>query len=168
MIGSSPRSMTIAQLIGAPIGAAALAWTYPALVRTYGIVGEHAQLAAPGSRRSAGFAELFSGGLDKLPVTALWAMLAFALLGALFAALEQNPRFKTWTPSATGLGLGMLLPFSSLATIFIGGAVGAYWQRRYPASAGAYLVPLASGLIAGEAIVAVIVPVLLWLGLGKG
>ena len=48
MIGSTPRSMTIAQLIGAPIGAAALASTYPALVKTYGIVGEHAQLAAPG------------------------------------------------------------------------------------------------------------------------
>jgi uncharacterized oligopeptide transporter (OPT) family protein len=168
MIGSSPRAMTIAQLIGAPIGAAALAWTYPALVRTYGIVGEHAQLAAPGSRRSAGFAELFSGGLDKLPPSALWAMLVFALLGAFFAFLEQNPRLKTWTPSPTGLGLGMLLPFSSLATLFLGGAAGAIWQRRNPASASAYLVPLASGLIAGEAIVAVIVPVLLWLGLGKG
>jgi uncharacterized oligopeptide transporter (OPT) family protein len=168
MIGTSPRLMTIAQLIGAPIGAAALAWTYPALVRTYGIVGEHAQLAAPGSRRSAGFAELFSGGLDKLPPSALWAMLVAALLGALFAVLEQNPRYKTWTPSPTGLGLGMLLPFSSLFTLFLGGAAGAVWQRRHPASAGAYLVPLASGLIAGEAMVAVIVPVLLWLGLGKG
>jgi uncharacterized oligopeptide transporter (OPT) family protein len=95
-------------------------------------------------------------------------MLVFALLGAFFAFLEQNPRLKTWTPSPTGLGLGMLLPFSSLATLFLGGAAGAIWQRRNPASASAYLVPLASGLIAGEAIVAVIVPVLLWLGLGKG
>ncbi len=168
IIGSTPRSMTIAQLIGAPIGAAALAWTYPALVKTYGIVGEHAQLSAPGSRRSAGFAELFSGGLDKLPMSALWAMLIFALLGAGFAVLELNPRLKRWAPSPTALSLGMLLPFSSLATLFVGGAVGAAWQSRRPASANTYLVPLASGLIAGEAMVAVIVPVLLWFGLGRG
>ena len=51
LIGSTPRSMTIAQLIAAPIGSGALALTYPALVKTYGLIGEHAQLAA---RRACG------------------------------------------------------------------------------------------------------------------
>jgi uncharacterized oligopeptide transporter (OPT) family protein len=168
MIGSTPRSMTIAQLIGAPIGAAALAVTYPALVKTYGLIGEHAQLAAPGARRAAGFAELLSAGVDKLPQTALWAMLAAALLGALFAVLELSPRFKRWTPSPTGVALGMLLPFSALATLFIGGVGAAIWRRRHPRTEKIYMIPLASGFIAGEAIIAVLVPVLLWLGLGHG
>ena len=168
MIGSTPRSMTMAQLLGAPIGAAALAWTYPALVKTYGIVGEHAGLAAPGARRAAGFAELLSTGIDKLPHSALWAMLVAALLGAVFAVLEQKPAFKRWTPSPTGLGLGMILPFTAVASLFIGGAAGAVWQRQAPGSAKIYLIPLASGLIAGEAMIAVMVPVLLWLGLGHG
>jgi uncharacterized oligopeptide transporter (OPT) family protein len=66
------------------------------------------------------------------------------------------------------LGLGILLPFASVLSLFIGGVGGAIWQARDPASAKRYLIPLASGLIAGEAIVAVVVPVLLWLGLGKG
>jgi uncharacterized oligopeptide transporter (OPT) family protein len=35
-------------------------------------------------------------------------------------------------------------------------------------SADDYLVPLASGLIAGEAIIAVIVPILVALGIGRG
>jgi uncharacterized oligopeptide transporter (OPT) family protein len=166
MIGSTPRSMTIAQLMGAPIGAAALAVVYPALVKTYGLIGEHAGLAAPGSRRMAGFAELLSAGVSKLPSTAMWAMAAAALLGVIFAIMETNPRLKRWTPSPTGLSLGLLLPFSSLASMFIGALVGVIWQRANPRSAGAYLIPLASGLIAGEAMVAVIVPVLLWLGLG--
>ena len=166
MIGSTPRTMTIAQLLGAPIGAAALAWTYPALVRTYGIVGEHAALAAPSARRAAGFAELLSSGADKLPASALWAMLVAALFGVLFAVLEQKPGLKRWTPSPTGLSLGMLLPFAAVASLFVGGAAGAAWQTWRPASARTYLVPLASGLIAGEAMVAVVVPVLLWLGLG--
>ncbi len=166
MIGSTPRSMTIAQLIGAPIGAAALAVTYPLLVRTYGIVGEHAQLAAPGSRRTAGFAELLSAGVDKLPASALWAMLVAAILGAVFAVMEQKPSLKRWTPSPVGLSLGMLLPFSSLASLFIGGAAGAIWQRTHPRSAAAYTVALASGFIAGEAMVAVVAPVFILLGLG--
>ena len=168
MIGSTPRSMTIAQLIGAPIGAAALAWTYPALIKTYGIVGEHAQLAAPGSRRAAGFAEILSGGLSKLPPTAVEAMGVAIILGILFAVLEQNPKFGRFIPSPVGTALGMLLPFSSVATLFIGGIAGSIWQARAPKTAGLYLIPLASGLVAGEAMIAVLVPVLLAMGLGHG
>jgi uncharacterized oligopeptide transporter (OPT) family protein len=168
LIGSTPRSMTIAQLIGAPIGAAALAVTYPALVKTYGIVGEHAQLAAPGSRRTAALVELLSGGFDKISHSALLAAVLAAVLGVIFAICEQRPGLRRWTPSPTGLGLGILLPFSSVMSLFIGGVAGAIWQARNPGSAKRYLIPLASGLIAGEAMVAVMVPVLLALHLGKG
>ena len=161
LIGSTPRSMTIAQLLAAPIGAGALALVYPALVKTYGLIGEHAQLAAPGARRTAGFAELLAGGADKLPQSALWAMAAFAVLGVVFAILEQRPALKRWVPSPTGLSLGMLLPFAAVATLFVGGLGGAIWQRARPKSAAAYLIPLASGLIAGEAMMAVLIPVLL-------
>jgi len=168
LIGSTPRSMTIAQLLATPIGAGALAIVYPALVKTYGIVGEHAGLAAPGARRTAGFAELLSGGADKLPVSALWAMLVFAVLGVIFAALEQKKAWRAWTPSPTGLSLGMLLPFAAVASLFVGGVGGAIWQKVSPRSAAAYLIPLASGFIAGEAMIAVIVPVLLALHIGRG
>ena len=161
LIGSTPRSMTYAQLLAAPIGAGALALVYPALVHTYGIIGDHAQLAAPGARRTAGFAELLAGGASKLPQSALWAMLAFAVLGVVFAILEQRPGWKKWVPSPTGLSLGMLLPFAAVATLFLGGVGGAVWQARAPKSAAAYLIPLASGLIAGEAMMAVLIPVLL-------
>ena len=160
LIGSTPRSMTIAQLIGAPIGAAALAFTYPALVKTYGIIGEHAELAAPGSRRSAALTELLSAGIDKLPQSALWAMLVAVAAGALFAVMEENPKLKRWTPSPTGLGLGVLLPFASVTTIFAGGLIALIWRRLRPAQAKTYQVPLASGFIAGEALVAVLVAIL--------
>jgi uncharacterized oligopeptide transporter (OPT) family protein len=172
LIGSTPRSMTIAQLIGAPVGAAALAFSYPALVKTYGLIGEHAKLAAPGSRRSAALAELLSSGIDKLPQSALWAMLIATLAGALFAVMEENPKLKRWTPSPTGLGLGVLLPFASVVTIFAGGLIAQLWRRLRPEQAKTYLVPLASGFIAGEAMVAVLVallgPLLAALGLWRG
>ena len=167
IIGSTPRSMFIAQIIGAPIGAAALAFTYPLLVKTYGLVGDHAQLAAPGSRRTAAFAQLLVAGIDKLPPSALWAALAAALLGCVFAAMEQSERIRRWTPSPVALSLGLLLPFSSVSTMFVGAVVGAIWLARHPASAARYMIAVASGFIAGEAMLAVIAPVLIALGVGS-
>ena len=116
--------------------------------------------------------ELFSAGISKLPVSALWAMLAAAALGALFAVLEQHPKLKRYAPSPTGLGLGVLLPFASVATIFLGGLIALVWRRARPEQAKAFQVPLASGFIAGEAmmavLVALLVPALQALGLWHG
>jgi putative OPT family oligopeptide transporter len=161
LIGSTPAAMTIAQLIGAPIGAAALAWTYPVLVSTYGIVGENAGLAAPTARRAAGFAEVLSSGVSALPQTALIAAAIAIVLGIIFALLEQNEKLRSVVPSSTGLSLGLLLPFAAVSTIFVGGVIGALWMAISPNSAKTYMVPLASGFIAGEALIAVVVPV--WL-----
>ncbi|MFM9865483.1 MAG: OPT/YSL family transporter [Micropepsaceae bacterium] len=165
IIGSTPRAMTIAQLIGAPIGAAALAWIYPQLVATYGIVGENAGLAAPSARRAAGFAEILSAGVSALPPFALEAM-AIAIVLGIVLALAENTRWRELVPSPTGLGLGLLLPFAAVATIFVGAVIGAIWWTIAPRSAGVYAIPIASGFIAGEALIAVLVPLLLWLGLG--
>jgi len=167
IIGSTPRSMFIAQIIGAPIGAAALAFTYPLLVKAYGLIGDHAQLAAPGSRRTAAFAQLLAAGIDKLPPSALWAGVVASLLGCVFAAMEQSERLKRWTPSPVALSLGLLLPFSSISTMFVGAAVGAIWLARHPASAARCMIAVASGFIAGEAMVAVIAPLLIAMGIGS-
>jgi uncharacterized oligopeptide transporter (OPT) family protein len=168
LIGSSPRAMFIAQVMGAPIGAAALAMTYPLLVKTYGLIGDHAQLAAPGSRRMAAFAELLSSGMSKLPQSALWAGLIFALIGCLLAWLETNDKIKQWVPSTVALSLGVLLPFTSISVMFIGGIIGSVWLARHPASAKRYLIATASGLIAGEAIMAIAALPLIALHLGRG
>jgi uncharacterized oligopeptide transporter (OPT) family protein len=168
IIGSTPRAMTIAQIVGAPIGAAALAWSYPLLVETYGIIGDTAELAAPASRRAAGFAEVLSAGVDKLPATALIAALIATVLGIAFALMEQSRRWRWLVPSPTGVSIGMLIPFAANAPIIVGAIFATLWMLFAKRSAGIYMIPLASGFIAGEALVAVLVPLLLWLGLGGG
>jgi len=75
--------------------------------------------------------------------------------------LENNPRLRKFVPSPTGLGIGILVPFSVVFTMFIGGIIAWIWERLDAKSASIYLVPLASGLIAGEALVAVLVPLVL-------
>lgn len=168
MIGSTPRSMTYAQLIAAPIGAGALALVYPLLVKTYGIVGEHAQLSAPGSRRIAGFVELLTGGASQIAPSALYAAGVAAVIGIILAIIEESETFGPKTPSPMGLALGLLLPFSAVSVIFMGSVGGLIWQKRSPKTAADYMVPLASGLIAGEALMAVtlsaVVPLLAAMG----
>jgi len=162
MIGSSPKSMTIMQLLGTPVGAAAVSWMYPLLRSTYGIVGEHAGLSSPISRRLAGFAEILSKGFDALPHGAVPALFAGIALGILFTVLEE--RKIKWVPSPTGTAIGMLVPASVIIVMFLGSVVDVVWRRLNRASNEAYVVPLASGLIAGEAIVAVVIPLLVALG----
>ncbi len=163
MIGSSPKNLTIMQLIATPIGAAAVSWMYPLLRDTYGIVGEHAGLSSPISRKWAGFAEILSRGLSALPAGAVTALVIAAILGVLLAVLEDR-KFK-WVPSPTGVGIGMLVPAAVIIVMFLGGIVDAIWRRNNPRSNEVYTVPLASGLIAGEAMVAVLIPLLIALGL---
>jgi uncharacterized oligopeptide transporter (OPT) family protein len=162
MIGSSPKSMTIMQLLGTPVGAAAVAWMYPLLRDTYGIVGEDAGLASPISRRLAGFAEVLSQGFEALPSGAVPALFVGVALGILFTMMEER-RMK-WVPSPTGAAIGMLVPASVIIVMFLGSVVDTIWRRLNAASNEAYMVPLASGLIAGEAIVAVVIPLLVALG----
>jgi uncharacterized oligopeptide transporter (OPT) family protein len=163
MIGSSPKKLAIMQLLATPIGAASVSWMYPLLRDTYGIVGENAGLTSPISRKWAGFAEILSRGLSALPAGAVTALIIFAILGIIFAILES--RGATWVPSPTGMGIGMLVPFAVIFVMFLGSIVERLWWRADRKSNELYMTPLASGLIAGEAIVAVIVPLLVVLGI---
>lgn len=162
MIGSSPRYLTYMQLLATPVGAAAVSWIYPVLRDQYGI-GETG-LSSPISRKWAGFAEFLSQGFEALPPGALLALLVGSLLGIVLAVLEATARDKTLIPSPTGLGIGMLVPASVIVTMFIGACMGKLWSTRSPRTSELYMIPLASGLIAGEALIAVIVPLLVLLG----
>ncbi len=163
MIGSTPRYLTYAQLMAVPVGAAAVSYVYPLLRDTYGIGGEHG-LQSPISQKWAGFAQLLSKGLSALPQGALAALGIAVVLGIVFTLLEAT-EYKPWTPSPTGLGIGMLVPGSAIVTMFLGGVADWTWNKLSPKTWDRHLVPLASGFVAGEAIVAVVLPILVAAGL---
>jgi len=174
MIRSTPRILTYMQLLAVPVGALALAWMYPKLRDTYGIVGEHAQLSSPTSQRWVGFAKIVTqelsgkGGMTAEAAARLsWMKTSFtigALLGILFTLLEQKKSWRNWIPSPTGIGIGMLIPISAVASMFLGAFGDWVWSRAHPSSHQRYSIPLASGFIAGEALVAVILPLLVTVG----
>ncbi len=166
MVGSSPRRLTYMQVLAIPVGAAAVAWMYPLLRDKYGIGGETG-LTSPTGQKWAGFAEMLSGGLSTLPSGALSALVVASILGIALAVLEAILKNKSLIPSPTALGIGMLVPGSVIVTMVIGGLIGTVWTRTSRQTSESYLTPFASGLIAGEALVAVIIPVLVISGVLK-
>jgi len=158
LIGSTPRFLTYSQLIAAPIGAAAVAFTYPLYKSTYGIGGDHG-LSSPISVRIAGFADVLSSGFDALPKYSLMFLVIGSILGILIALGET--KWRDYLPSPTGLGIGMMVPGNVVFTMCIGGVLFSLWNRADKKSADRLAMPLASGLIAGEAIMAIIIPALI-------
>ena len=164
MIGSTPRSLTYMQLIAVPFGAIALAIIYPLLRDTYGI-GEGGELSSPTSVRWVGFAKILSQGFSKLPPSAITALFIGAGLGIIFTLFEQKKEWRDFVPSPTGLGIGMLVPANAIATMFLGALADWIWRRAKPEMAVRYSIPAASGFIAGDALVAVILPITYVLGI---
>jgi uncharacterized oligopeptide transporter (OPT) family protein len=148
IIGSNWRSLTILQLVGVPIGAAALAIVYPALRDRYGFGA--GGLTSPISVKWAGFAELLAAGLHQLPPGCLAALILALGIGVLLTVLEPRSR---WVPSPTAIGLGMLIPGFAVLPMVLGGVTQALWARAHARSESVYGMPLASGFIAGEALV---------------
>jgi len=161
IIGSNNRHLTYLQLLGVPVGAAAVAVVYPALRSRYGF-GEGG-LTSPISVKWAGFAELLSKGFAFLPPGSMTALLVALGLGTVITVLE--PRWHRFLPSPTAVGLGMLIPGYAVIPMVAGGLVQAAWARFGPESEATYNMPLASGFIAGEALVVLVFSVLAVLGI---
>jgi uncharacterized oligopeptide transporter (OPT) family protein len=156
MVGANNRNLTIMQLIAVPIGSASVAIAYPLLKARYGI-GDGG-LSSPISVKWAGFAELLNKGFSALPHGAFQALAIALVLGAVVTVIE--PKYRRFVPSPTGVGLGMLIPTVSIMPMVIGGIFQWLWSRSNAKQEETYNTPLASGFIAGEAIVVLLISIL--------
>ncbi|HWO17160.1 MAG TPA: OPT family oligopeptide transporter [Kofleriaceae bacterium] len=164
IIGTKPRLVTVMQLLAIPVGALAVSLIYPVLVDTFHLIetvdaaGNKVPpgLDSPISQKWSGFAQILREGPGALPSSALYMLVIFTILGVIFTVLESNKKIKKWVPSPTGIGIGILVSFLVVFTMFLGGVVGAIWEKLDKKSADTYMIPLGSGFIAGEALVAVV------------
>ena len=160
LLGAHPRRQFLAQFFGIFAGTAATVLGYRLLVPDAtvltGTAGGPATFAAPAAQAWLAAARVFQGGLHNLhPMarTCIWWGLG---AGALLVVVEHAlPKYRKWLPSPTGLGLGFILPFFNPFSMLLGAMLAWFWSRRRPAHADRYVVPVASGIIAGESIVSV-------------
>jgi putative OPT family oligopeptide transporter len=156
LLKSNPRSLTIAQLIAAPVGSIATAIVYPILRDKYGL-GDQG-LSAPISVKWAGFAELLTKGLKALPPGCLIGLAIGVAVGIILTLLAE--RWEDFVPSPSAMGIGMLITPSVIITFVLGGVAQLIWSKVSPKTEEDFRIPLASGLIAGEAILAVVFAIL--------
>jgi OPT family oligopeptide transporter len=158
LLGAKPRHQVYAQLFGVLAGAAIIV---PLFYRVVPI----AQLGtdawpAPSAIVWANVSKAFVGGLDALPHSskiAIFVGLAFGI-GMTLVEKVARPAVRQVLPSASALGLALVVPFSNSLTIFLGASAAAAVRRHAPRAA-AYNVPVASGLIAGESLVAIAITI---------
>src|SRR6185312_1478591 len=157
LVKSNPRNLTIAQLIAAPVGSMATAIVYPVLRDKFGIGGD-AGLSTPISVKWAGFAELLTKGFSALPPGCLIGLAIGIGVGIILTLMAEKWGEKV--PASSAIGIGMLINASVLITFILGGVIQLIWARVSPQTEEEYRIPLASGLIAGEAIIAVVLAIL--------
>ena len=165
LLGANPRKQFLAQFLGIFVGVAAVVPTYYILVPNAEALGTD-QFPAPAAQVWAAVARLMSTGVSALHSTALWGMLFGGLAGIALVLLNQwaPKKLQPFIPSPTGLGLSFVIPFKNSLSFFVGAVIALGLEKKLPALANRYIVPVSSGFIAGESIVAVAIALMQALG----
>ncbi len=159
----SIRRQVIAQLIGVMAGVFTAAAVYRLLTAAYTIPGD--DFAGPAVMAWHAMAELLANGIKSLPPHAMTAALVGAIVGLVIPFVgAANKKIGKWLPSPIALGIAfMVTPYSSLA-MWLGAVVTSFYNKKNPEAVDKYGASLASGLIAGEGLMMVVVAILLILG----
>jgi OPT family oligopeptide transporter len=161
LLGANPRKQFIAQFLGIFAGAVVIVPSFYLLVPSPDILGSDI-FPAPSAQVWKGVAELLANGLTSLHGTARWALAVGGLTGILITILERTlpPRARSFVPSAMGLGLAFVIPFWNTLSMFVGALMARLLAVGAEETARRYTIPVASGIIAGESLMGVVVALL--------
>lgn len=165
LLGANPRRQFLAQASGILTGTIASTLGFFLLVPDasvlLGVDGKKPAFPAPGAQQWKAAAELFQVGIQNFHPLARKAIFVGLAIGVVLAILEMAfPKWKKWVPSATGLGLGMMLPFPSPLAMFLGALFAEIATKANKSWATRYVVPISAGTIAGESLIGVVVQAL--------
>jgi OPT family oligopeptide transporter len=164
LLGADRRRQLWAQWIGVLAGAVVVVPAYELVSRAYGLGSE--SLPAPTALSWKGLAELVHLGVAGLPPGVRGFTLSAIVLGAVLALLDQSP-LSRFLPSAVAMGVGFLAPASYAVTIAAGSIILALARAWRPGWSEGYAAPIASGAIAGESLLGVLIAILLATGVMK-
>jgi uncharacterized oligopeptide transporter (OPT) family protein len=157
LLGANPRKQFLAQFFGIFFGIFAVipAW--------YLMVPNKETLEAmnpPATNMWKATADLLTQGVHLLPKSAVWAIVIGAFIGLLLPVIEKLfPKARPYLPSAMGLGLAWVVPFQNALSFAIGAVIVFLWQRINRKNSDTFAVPLASGLVAGESLIAAFIAI---------
>lgn len=165
LLGANPRQQFFAQFFGVLAGSAVVVPAFNLLVPDASVIGSE-QFPAPAVQVWAGVSKVLANGIGGLHPSAQAAVAIGALLGVLLTLVERfaPKRVQPFVPSASGVGVAMVVPGFNAVSFFLGALIAEVLRRRKPELAERAVVPVASGFIAGESLMGILVAMLVAFG----
>jgi putative OPT family oligopeptide transporter len=156
LLGANPRKQFIAQFAGIFVGTLVTVLSFRVLVPDASLLGSD-QFPAPAAQTWRAVALALSHGVRELGPVKTWCIVAGGLAGIVLTLLPRIfPKRQHLVPSPAGLGLAWTFHWYYGLLFFLGGLLGWWVERRYPRWAEEFTFPVASGWIAGESLMGVL------------
>jgi uncharacterized oligopeptide transporter (OPT) family protein len=168
LLGANPRKQLIAQLFGVFAGTLFVVPGYKLLINPAELGSD--RWPAPAAQIWAGVAKVLAKGFGALPHGATAGLLAGTAAGVVLALVEDlvPKQYKKYTLSSTAIGIAWVIPAWNSFSMFLGALIAWLVARASAKTADRYTLPVASGLIAGESMIAVVIAALVAGGLLHG
>jgi putative OPT family oligopeptide transporter len=156
LLGANPRKQFLAQFAGIFVGTVVTVLCFSIMVPNASALGGD-QFPAPAAQTWRAVAIAMSNGLESLGPVRIWSIVVGGLIGIILPLLSKAfPRHEKWIPSAAGLGMAWTFQWHLSLLFFLGAVLGEGFARLWPKKAEEYLFPVASGIIAGGALMGVV------------
>jgi len=160
LLGAKPRQQFLAQFFGVLAGGLVVVPVFFLLIPNASVLGTD-QWPAPAAQVWRGVAELLAKGVGALHPTARVGLVIGGTLGIVLTLLERAfPKHKPFIPSPVGVGLAFTITGYYSVSMFIGALLAAGLHRANKQMAEEYVVPVSSGVIAGESLMGVAIALL--------
>jgi uncharacterized oligopeptide transporter (OPT) family protein len=155
LLGANPRKQFIAQFSGIFIGTIVSVFAFNLIVNKPEVIGSD-QFPAPAAQTWAAVAQALSKGFEALHPVKVWSIVAGGVVGIIFTILPVlYPKQAKYLPSASGFGLAWIFQWYYGVLFFMGAVIAWLYQKKSPANAEEFTFPVASGVMAGGALMGV-------------
>jgi OPT family oligopeptide transporter len=155
LLGANPRKQFIAQFAGIFIGTVVSVFAFTLIVDKPEVIGSD-QFPAPAAQTWSAVAQALSKGFEALAPVKIWSIVAGGVAGVVFTILPVIlPKQQKYLPSASGFGLAWIFQWYYGVLFFMGAALALGFHKKSPAKSEEFLFPVASGVMAGGALMGV-------------
>jgi uncharacterized oligopeptide transporter (OPT) family protein len=155
LLGANPRKQFIAQFAGIFIGTVVSVFAFSLIVDKPEVIGSD-QFPAPAAQTWAAVAQALSKGFEALAPAKIWSIVIGGAVGIVFAILPVIfPKQEKYLPSASGFGLAWIFQWYYGVLFFLGAVITWFYRKKSPARAEEFTFPVASGVMAGGALMGV-------------
>jgi uncharacterized oligopeptide transporter (OPT) family protein len=155
LLGANPRKQFLAQFAGIFSGTVVTVLCFRVMVPRATVLGD--RFPAPAAMTWKAVAQVLSTGVSSLGAVKAWSIAVGGLIGIILPLLGKAlPKYEKWVPSAAGFGLAWTFHWFTGLLFFLGAVIAYGWEKKAPKQSAEFMFPVASGIIAGGSLMAVL------------